>query len=485
MTTINKEQLKAWIEELESDQDSFEALPDLTETGNGYLLAQQTMGQIIYVPEISNWYYWNGTRWQEDTDGYVVRLYLKTVIPELTNILRDTDDKESKNVMSWIRRSKQMSTLKNSLTAASHVEGMTKSLQSFDTKGHYFGVKNGVLDLRQNSFRLIQEDSAFLMTKSANVDYVPEADCPEWKAFIQKITKGDSELAGFLKRIAGQAMLGRLGKDKLPIFYGSGSNGKSTFVDVLNDLFGEYASATSSSVVMSDRSSTEYYLAPLKGLRLLLLNETKKGQKMAEEIVKMMVDSGEITARYPKGRVFSFQPLFTPILSTNHKPRISGADFGIWRRIYLVPFTYRFKDEEKIAGFREKVLRPEMPGILNWCIEGCMAYQKRGLDAPESVMFATDEYRRQQDKIGSFISERYREQTDGRIRLKQVHTQFSKWCEENKLPAQGIIEFRNDLVDRGYEIRVSTGSVAWLYGLADKQKGESDKVVLELLQACE
>ena len=162
-------------------------------------------------------------------------------------------------------------------------------------------------------------------------------------------------MVSFLQRFIGSGLVGRLGKYKLAIFCGAtGDNGKSTTVDTINNIFGDYGAVSSAEMLFEKHTNNkEYYLARLTGKRFVLKNEVKDGARLAGDIVKMLVDSGETTARHPYGRVFEFQPRFTPILCTNARP-VVGTDEAVWRRIWLVPFDNRVSEEDKDRGLKEK-----------------------------------------------------------------------------------------------------------------------------------
>ena len=483
MSTEDLEALKAQLEETGTTDQSDKQLEgyDLTELGNAKRFANRFRGELLYVPDHAEWFYWNGKLWNRNTNGHDLRQFegviaeLKTEQHEVADRLTalDPESQEAKAVRtelqgrkSWSKASQKLSVMKNSISLAAVQEGMCEPLKEFDRKGHYFGCANGIIDLRDR--RLITGDKTYLMTKASPVPYEPDAQCPKWDEFLLRIMNGNVDNVSFLQRLVGQAMLGTHGKDKLAILWGSGANGKSTFVDTLHRVFGDYATVTDPRMLMdSGRANREYYLAPLKGVRLVLMSETKRGDMIAESIVKTLVDGGEITARYPAGRVFTFQPVFTPILSTNHRPKV-GADPAIWRRVLLVPFTHVIPAEERNPRFRSEVLAPEAAGILRWCVDGAIAFRRDGLAPTGDVVDATEEYKRSQDKIGLFVSEECTVDTGARIRLMELLTAYNDWCTQQGLQTMGRTTFKEELLTKSYAVRPSTGNVDWVFGLAKR-----------------
>jgi putative DNA primase/helicase len=437
---------------------------ELTEMGNGIRFSGKYRNEVVFVPEQNKWFYWKDVRWVEDNDGHVVRLF-KNIISDIRKEIGNAIDEDTRTELTrWSKTCQRLVTINNSLTLAAFEEGMTVSFTDFDSKGHYIGCLNGIVDLRTGD--LIQGDRAYRMTKTTNANYNREARCPQWEIFLEKIMNGNKENVKFLQRLVGQGMFGNQGKDKLTILWGGGQNGKSTFVDTLISVLGNYASVTDPKMLMDNsRSNKEYYMAPLKGVRTLIMSESKKGDMIAESIVKTLVDGGEIPARYPAGRVFTFQPVFTPILCTNHKPRV-GSDYAIWRRILLVPFTYRIPEGDKNPRFRSEVLSKEKDGILRWCVDGAMMYLKDGLAPTGDVLEATEQYRQDQDKVGVFINQRCSTGDNVRITLKDFRLAFAAWCLDNGLEPISSITLKDELVSRGIEVRVGTNHQDWVYGIA-------------------
>jgi putative DNA primase/helicase len=464
-----------------------EQLFDPTELGNAKRFARKFNGELLYVHENQEWFFWDQRRWASDNSGHALRqfeLLLDDMKAERTRMVTalaafDSKSEEAKNLQfsaneltKWIKATQRAAVIRSSLFLAAAQQGMSVPLAEFDKKGHFFGCGNGIVDLRDGS--LITGDKRYLMTKCSRVSYIKDAPCPAWEDFLLRVMNGNEENVRFLQRLIGQAMFGTQGKDRLAILWGAGANGKSTFVDTLNDIFGQYATVTDPRVIMDNKGSNrEYYMAPLKGVRLCLMSETSRGDRIAESIVKMLVDGGEITARYPAGRVFTFQPVFTPILCSNYRPRV-GADPAIWRRVLLVPFTHTIPSDERNPRFRTEVLAPEAEGILRWCVEGAAMYAKDGLSPTGDIVDATEEYKRSQDKIGLFIAERCVTGDTLRMKLKDFHSSYDDWCTEQGLQTVGTITLKEEIASRGLKVRSSTGHVNWIYGVALQPVGDAE-----------
>jgi putative DNA primase/helicase len=127
---------------------------------------------------------------------------------------------------------------------------------------------------------------------------------------------------------------------------------------------------------------------------------------------------------------FSFYPTFKLFMATNHKPNIKGTDYGIWRRIRLIPFTTAVSPENMDIELESKLLR-EASGILNWLIEGATRWKRERLVTPEAVTSATDEYRGEMDVIGSFIKDVCVRDAPASVRVSELFKAYQDWCGEN------------------------------------------------------
>ena len=184
---------------------------------------------------------------------------------------------------------------------------------------------------------------------------------PLWRAFLDKITAGDSELKSYLKRMAGYCMTGDTSEHVLFFLYGTGANGKSVYVNTLRGIWGDYASAAPMTTFMTshtDQHPTD--LAMLRGVRLVVAQETEIGRQWAETKIKSITGGDPITARFMRQDFFTYTPRFKIVIAGNHKPSLGNVDEAIRRRLHLVPFTITIPPEERDKELFDK-LKPEWP----------------------------------------------------------------------------------------------------------------------------
>jgi putative DNA primase/helicase len=249
--------------------------------------------------------------------------------------------------------------------------------------------------------------------------------------------------------------------------YGLGANGKSTLLEVLQALFGDYATQTNTEtfLVKHRGGGIPNDVAALKGARFVAAAEVEAGRRMAEVLIKQLTGGDKITARFLHGEFFEFKPTFKLWLSANHKPVIRGTDHAIWRRIRLLPFTVQIPKEEQDRELPEK-LKAELPGILNWALAGCLQWQYGGLESPKEVTEATEGYREEMDVMADFLAERCFVAPGASATAKELYSSYTSWAEAmgEKRPYSQTA-FGSALRERGFESgRGAGGRTVW-YGI--------------------
>jgi putative DNA primase/helicase len=213
----------------------------------------------------------------------------------------------------------------------------------------------------------------------------------------------NNELILFLQTACGWAITGNTSGQVMFILFGSGANGKSTFLNTIQTLLGDYTVTTQTKTFLKqnvERISND--IARLRGTRFVTATETEQGKRLYEPVIKQITGNDKLTARFLFSEYFSFYPTFKIFMAANHKPNIKGVDYGIWRRIRLIPFTTTIGREQQDIELESKLLK-EASGILNWLIEGAMRRKRERLVTPDIISNATDEYRAEMDVIGNFM----------------------------------------------------------------------------------
>jgi putative DNA primase/helicase len=355
-----------------------------------------------------------------------------------------------------------------------------------------FNCPNGTLDLRTGEVREHRRQDH--ITKLCPTPYEPEAQCPTWERFLGAVFptddgEPDADLITFVQRLLGRCLTGDVSEQQLPIFWGSGANGKSTLINAVLDALGpDYAMKANADLLMvsrGERHPTE--LAGLFGMRLVVASETHQGRRLNEALVKDLTGGEPIRARRMREDFWEFKPTHKVILLTNHRPRVRGTDEGIWRRLRLVPFTTTFWDPtdpaknaaELPAGLRQDKrlgdkLAAEHKGILAWLARGAMDWWRDGLTLPEKVRAATTEYREAEDLLAQWIDEACVTGSGAyRCKASELYVSFREWCERTGEEVVSQTSFGDGLNERGFERR-KTGGVIWRHRIALKPGDSGD-----------
>lgn len=372
------------------------------------------------------WFVWDGKRWRPDDGEVVVKaMSLSKLIHKEADQWRgkkakSADEREkyikiAESLEGWAKKSEMQGTINAALNLTKNV--LAVETKYVDSHQWLLNVNNGTVDLRTGSIK--PHDPEDLITKLIDIDYKPDALCPVWEEVLLRVTREEGDIGHpifrFLQRWFGYGLTGSTREQKFVVHYGSGRNGKSTIIDTIAGVMGEYAGVAAPGLMMAsagERHPTE--IADLFGRRMVTAHESGEGGVLREEFVKQATGSDKLKARLMQKDFFEFAPTHKLQMLTNHKPIIKGQDEGIWRRVALVPYLTRFGSEEEVqAGTAQYVrdtkvterLERERPGILAWLVAGCVEWYTDGLNPPDVVMAASREYQNEQDRVLQFVNE--------------------------------------------------------------------------------
>jgi putative DNA primase/helicase len=430
-----------------------------TDLGNAERLIHRHGQNIRYNNVFGKWFIWDGKRWNEDKVRKMEQLARETV----RNIYKEAYDTDDADIRKSLSEHATKSESKNKLDA---MVALAKSdvpilPEDMDSDIWLFNCQNGVIDLRTGELK--PHNRNYTMTKISPVAYDSKAECPTWIKFLESVMQ-DNEgnvkhgLIEFLQRAVGYSLTGDTSEQVLFFFYGTGRNGKSTFMNVVKEILGDYGKQTNAetfTVKKSDRVNN------------VPATESEEGARLAESLVKQLTGGEPILARFLHQEFFEFNPQFKIFFTTNHKPIIRNSDEGIWRRIRLVPFTVTIPVEKLDKRLPEK-LRAEWPGILRWAVDGCLKWQRDGLTNPKEVQEATASYREEMDTMGTFLEEFCIRHDNAKCSATTLFEKYVEWCEENgeyKLSRQ---KFYKKVEERGLPKQKGTGGNNFFHGIGFK-----------------
>lgn len=404
--------------------------------------------RLRYVAAWGQWLHYDGRLWRRDDTLATVDLVRAVCQRAAGSAVRPSDHVRlgGAGTVAGVER----------LARADRRHAATTDL--WDADPWLLNTPGGMVDLRTGDLQPHRPDA--YVTKSAAVG--PGGGCPNWLRFLRRATGGDEALMSFLQRVAGYCLTGSTRDHALFFLYGTGSNGKSIFINALAEILGTYSAVAAMETFMApfgDRHPTD--LAGLRGARLVVAQETDQGRRWNEARIKTVTGGDRIAARFMRGDFFEYVPEFKLVISGNHKPVLRNVDAAVRRRLHIVPFAVTVPPDERDPALPEK-LKLEWPGILAWAVQGCIDWQRVGLSPPAAVVDATGDYLEAQDAFGAWLIDRVERRAGSFESSAALFGNWRIWAETaqefvgaekafaERLQARGFVKTRRHGGTRGF-----------------------------------
>lgn len=479
--------------------------------GNAQRLATRFGKDLTHVDE-NGWFGWTGNCWSRETgDALAVQSAHRTVYSIRDEViatfaegpiegeLGDDFIKRLKSFRSFCTKSGDINRVRGLLSSAEPY--MRRPRVDLDAKPLLFNVQNGTLHFAGSSddeslpidedgkagdvVQLRNHERSDLITRVSPVEYDPKADCPHFRAFMAEILP-DPAVRKFIQQWFGYTLTGSVKEERIVMFYGGGSNGKSVLMNLISYIMGDYALTLPFASLLKDDSKrgadASPDLARLPGARFVMAAEPEQGAQFSESMIKQVTGADKMTVRQLHKEFFEFYPQFKLILSFNNRPQIRGQDHGIWRRILLVPFEQMYVEEHQLEEFPDaKVkdkglparLRSEAAGILNWMLDGYRMYAETGLEVPDIVKVATDEYRQDSNPVGQFLADCTERYAEGQVSATHLYDAYKNWCVQYAQQPWSQRTFGQRLTDLQIKKQKSVGSI-YYKGLRLTEQAETE-----------
>lgn len=419
---------------------------------------------LLYLSEARKWMIWDESRWKLDEADHVFQYAV-----EFAKNLYSPENATTKEAITYAQRVNSKSGLNAFLDLAARAK--TIQISSLDTQPFLLNCRNGTLDLRTGELR--KHDRSQRFAKVVNCDYDPDARSNTFEDFIETI-QPDPNIRAFIQRSIGYSLLGTVRERSFWILYGIGNNGKSVFVNLFNNLLGDYSSGTTTASIMTGRpGAIPNDIARLRGKRFIIIPETEESERLNAGLIKALSAGDQLTARFLFGEYFDFYFSGKLWIATNHKPTITDHSKGFWDRLKLIPFAQNIPPERVIKSDDLMAqLLAEAPGILAWAVQGCRDYfEVNGLDVPEVIQAEIDVYRHQQDSIGQFLLEccetfieakarapdMYLNALEFRVSNADLYRAYKKFCDENGEYSRSHRKLSQNMLERGFQQQNSGG----------------------------
>lgn len=443
--------------------------PLRTDAGNARRLVAAHGRDLRFVPGIG-WHTWDERRWRRDLDGEAMRRAKATVEAmrfEAANLAGDTTE-----LFKHAVRSEGRFRLEAMVKLAESELPLIADTDDLDADPLLLNVRNGTLDLRTGELRAHSRND--LLTKLAGCDYDPNAACPRFEAFLAEVLDGDAELIAYVRRWAGYSLSGEVSAQRFPILHGFGLNGKTTLIETLCDVLGDYgqsADPTTFTTAASNRAARSD-LARLRGARLVTAVEMPPDAQLNEALVKQLTGGDRVTARFLYRDEFDFRPQCKIWLAVNHLPAIQSDGRAMWRRVCVIPFSVEIARPNE--GLRQELLN-ELPGILAWAVQGCLEWQRIGLGSCRAVEIATSSYAHRQDQIGAFVEDVCTVDPGARVEATALWSAYRAWCEAlgTTLRARSSKELSERLSARGIGSPLKSNGKRFRVGLTLREDADS------------
>lgn len=399
--SVNDRNKKALIQKL---RDEGFGAPELTELGIAERAIVHSNDELRFVVPGEDLFVYDNTRYQRGGTRTDLQRFVVKAIEELHK--EDPDNEFIRAFQLQMQTANKIASICNLVKYSTKIHA---PLQDFDQHPELFNVLNGTIDLHTNKLR--PHDKKDLLTQRSEVVYDPEATCPRFDQFIDQIMLGREELVRYLQQLFGYTLYGcNVDHSILAVFHGDGRNGKGALIRTMQKVFGlnpgGYASALPPKMLKLNHSDHPTILMPLYRARLATIEEEES--KLDQALVKMLTGGDMITARRMKQDFVTFTPSHQLFLSTNHPPPFQGNDLGIRARIKLIPFQLNLTEEDKDPTLEKHMADHELPGILNWCLQGWRDLQENSnkMCEPGIVTKATQEMFASNDVFAQWLNQR-------------------------------------------------------------------------------
>lgn len=450
----------------------------------GTLFADVFENIIRYNATNSLWYVYDGKVWKKDEGGMIVEGLAKDFSSALYIASVEAPEHFKTSVCKLGRRASRTSMIKDAMSCN------FITTDKLDQDDNLLNLQNGILDL--NTFEIHEHDSKHLMSKIANVSFDSSSRSESFEKFFAEIMQNDEEKMRYIQKLLGYCLTAEVNREEMYFAYGATArNGKSTLLETIGNMLGDYTCSISPESLAETNNDNgakpNPEIARLPGIRFLRAPEPKKRMLFNVNLIKRMTGRDVITVRTVFEKPFDFTPKYKLIINTNSLPVVTDETLFSGNRVKVITFNRHFEPSEQDLTLKDKLNTPQsLSGILNWCIEGLKLYRAEGLEAPCSVLRATEEYKLESDKLSTFIKECMKpseKNTPG----KEFYDKYKSWCDASGMFAEKKTSVFNDLRARG--ILAASGTVQGrtqlnvVVGYVFLEDGETNSSTQQMLKA--
>lgn len=421
-----------------------------TDTGRAVRLAAIFGVDVRWCGARKSWYAHDGAAWARDDVRQVeahakdlARLELAEVSAGAFNVEDDEDGKLK--VFKRAIDSFAGPRIRAVVDLARSEPGIPITPAQFDADPHLLNTPSGTLDLR--TMRLRDHDPADLITMVTGAPFEADARSEEWEGVLEYALP-DPDVRDYFHRVCGSFLEGLAPDDVVPAIHGPTGTGKSTVLRAVAAAMGSYARSTDYSTFAESSKRAGRELAALVGRRAVFAFEGGQGVELDAERIKRLSsgDPGAVRDLYESEQ--EHHPRFKIVLVSNFRPVVKG-DSALWRRLREVPFRHQVERPDLALRHRLQNHPTIRAAVLGWMIRGYVAYKERGLEQPEAVTAATDEFRHEADPFEQFLDSECVLERVAFVLKEDLERSYIGWSERTESPPLPWASVRERLKQRG------------------------------------
>lgn len=403
------------------------------EPGMADLIYQCYKDNIAYTSNLG-WLVWNGKYWERDDGNKLIYRKIFDVLEILEQIALENN--KSVEVLKLLCKLNKYSFISSIINRLSTMRGVLLNNNVFNSPKTYrlFNCSNGTFNLKTG---LLQPFNPLdHMTGMSGITYDPAAQAPEFERFLNTIYESNQDTIDYVLRFLGYCLTAETTEQKFLLMGGMGKNGKSQLLAVMQYILGDYYYYTNSSVFVVDDSERRLAMAQSVNSRLLFSGEFND-KRFDESFIKSITGGEKVSARLHHKEPFTYIPTFKLAMTSNNEPKVSGTDYGFYRRCDYLDHTYRITEKERKDYYGLELFNLESSGIFNVIHQkGYTSWAKNKLGTCKVVTDATERYKQANDILFDFFEEYIEiDKEDNKTNMIQARLLLQKineWRPKNK-----------------------------------------------------
>lgn len=422
----------------------------MTDFANALKFADLHKGKILYDPQLSQWYAYDGKRFAPVPDAVIRGRFVEEFVLSLTEAaILEPDPEAQAASLKWAQECQTFNKLKALVDRAAACSELFIKSGDLDADPYALNVQNGVIDLRTGTLR--DRMGADRFTVVAPTEFDPDATCPMFERFVESSIP-DPEVRGFMRRSLGYFLTGLVSEQHIWFLIGRGGTGKSSLFLTMAKVLGvgEHVHFTDPNF-LSERSSEAHptELVSLRGKRLVICPELPARKAFNEARIKTLTGGDMITAHKMAKDEVTFSPTHKLVAYANNRPRLYTGGDSLLRRLLLVPFDTAVSAEQRDKDLVTKIVANESPGVLAWLVRACLEWQRDGLNPPTSMQASAEDYMKEENSFSDFFQEKTEFDGKSVTEFFRIYSEYASWCKDYSTAPESQSRLKQELVTRG------------------------------------